>query len=82
MFLTESTSPPLTRLLLEDLGPLRVHRVFGVIRRLIDSSLLDDRILHLYHLSFSCELLNELSDARLVHSAFELLTLCHHLLPI
>ena len=50
MFLTESTSPLLTRLLLEDLGPLRVHRVFGVIRRLIDSSLLGDRILSLYHL--------------------------------
>ena len=51
VFLTESTSSLLTRLLLEDLGPLRLHRVFGVIRRLIDSSVLDDRILSLYHVA-------------------------------
>ena len=64
MFLTESTSPLLTRLLLEDLGPLRVHGVFGVIRRLIDSSLLDDRILSLYHLrdDFECVHINCVHD--------------------
>ena len=50
MFFTESTSPLLTQLLIEDLGPLRLSCVFGVIRRLIDSSLLDDRIISLYHL--------------------------------
>ena len=64
MFLTESTSPLLTRLLLKDLGPLRVHKVFRVIRRLIDSSLLDDRILSLYHLrdDFECVHINCVYD--------------------
>ena len=64
MFSTESTSPLFTRPLLEDLGPLRVHRVFGVIRRLIDSSLLGDRILSLYHLrdDFECVRINCVYD--------------------
>ena len=84
MFLTESPSPLLTRRLLEDLGPLRVHRVFGVIRRLIDSSLLDDRILSLYHLrdDFECVHINCVYDVvtgLTFHQDYRFLSLQRHL---
>ena len=54
----------LTQHLLKDLGLLRLHCVFGLIGRLIDSSLLDDRILSLYHLlgDFECVHINCVCD--------------------